>query len=173
MTDKKISQLDAAAALGGTEMVEVVQAGANVRTTAQAIANLASSSVAAVVTYKYLYSFVTDGGSTGTLVLRSESGPLPLGFIVQSAFIDVLTVLGSGGAATAALATPQSAGDIVAAAAFSGTPWSTAGIHSAVFAFGQPSGWAKMTVSRNPTLTIAGAALNAGIFNLYVQGVMA
>ncbi len=40
MTDKKISQLDAASALDGTELVEVVQVGANKRTTAQAIADL-------------------------------------------------------------------------------------------------------------------------------------
>ncbi len=40
MTDKKISQLDAAATLGGTEMVEVVQNGVNVRTTSQALAAL-------------------------------------------------------------------------------------------------------------------------------------
>lgn len=40
MATKKISELDAAAALTGTETVEVVQGGANVKTTTQDIADL-------------------------------------------------------------------------------------------------------------------------------------
>lgn len=43
MADKKISQLDAAAPLTGTEQVPVVQSGTTVRTTAQDIADLAPS----------------------------------------------------------------------------------------------------------------------------------
>jgi hypothetical protein len=42
MADKKISQLDAAAALTGTEAVPIVQSGATVKTTVQDIANKAS-----------------------------------------------------------------------------------------------------------------------------------
>lgn len=40
MTDKKVSQLGAASTLTGTELIELVQGGANVKSTAQAIANL-------------------------------------------------------------------------------------------------------------------------------------
>ncbi len=170
MTDKKISQLDAAATLGGTEMVEVVQNGVNVRTTAMALAGLGGSS--AVVTYKYSYSFAVDGGATGTIVLRQSTGGLPTGFIVQTAWIDVLTVLGSAGAATAALATSQSVGDLVVATSYASPPWSMVR-QATTSAFLIDSSYAglKLTSSRSPTLTIAGAALNAGIFNLYVQGV--
>ncbi len=171
MTDKKISQLDVAATLGGTEMVEVVQNGVNVRTTPLAIASLGSG---AVVTYKYLYSFATDGGATGTLVLRSASGAMPLGFIIRHAFIDVLTVLGSGGAATAALSTPQSAGDIVVATAYGSFPWSRLGPNTTdAWQIDGTYAGLKLTASRSPTLTIAGAALTSGIFNLYIQGVTA
>ncbi len=43
MADLKISQLNAAAALTGAELVECVQGGANVQTTAQAIVDLTPS----------------------------------------------------------------------------------------------------------------------------------
>lgn len=40
MTDKKITQLNDATTLDGSELIELVQAGANVKVTVQAIANL-------------------------------------------------------------------------------------------------------------------------------------
>ncbi len=46
MAKKKISQLTAAATLTGAELVEIVQSGANVKATAQAIADLASAGAA-------------------------------------------------------------------------------------------------------------------------------
>lgn len=42
MANKKISELGNAGALSGAELVEIVQGGVNVKTTAQAIADLAS-----------------------------------------------------------------------------------------------------------------------------------
>ena len=50
MSNKKISDLDAAAALDGTETAPVVQAGATVKATATAIANEADDLAASVVT---------------------------------------------------------------------------------------------------------------------------
>ena len=44
MAEIKISQLDAAASLTGSELVEIVQSGENKKTTTQAVANLAGSS---------------------------------------------------------------------------------------------------------------------------------
>ena len=167
MTDKKISQLDAAATLTGAEMVEVVQNGVNVRTTAQAVANLAGA--VTTTTYKYLYSFGVDGGGTGTLVLRQDNGALPSGFIIRTAWIDVLTILGSAGAATAALSTTQSAADIVAVTAFGSAPWASTGLKPCLPITQLPAGL-KLTAQCSPVLVIAGAALNAGVFNLYVQG---
>jgi len=40
MANKKISELSAASALGGTELIETVQGGVNVQTTTQGIADL-------------------------------------------------------------------------------------------------------------------------------------
>lgn len=47
MSNLKISQLNAADPLDGTELVEVVQDGANVQTTAQDIADLAPPGITA------------------------------------------------------------------------------------------------------------------------------
>ena len=47
MSNLKISELNAAAALDGTELVECVQDGANVQTTAQDIADLAPQGITA------------------------------------------------------------------------------------------------------------------------------
>lgn len=60
MANKKISALSAAASLAGTELVEVVQGGSNVQTTAQAIADLAASSSGASLGVQY----TADLGST-------------------------------------------------------------------------------------------------------------
>lgn len=47
MANKKISELATASALTGTELVELVQGGANKKTTAQEIANLGGDLLAA------------------------------------------------------------------------------------------------------------------------------
>src|SRR6266404_2535446 len=74
MADQKISQLPGAAALTGTELIELVQGGANVRSTATAIGALAPS------------SFVQLLGLSGNLLWnqtrpapRSSSGVQPAG----------------------------------------------------------------------------------------------
>ena len=51
MADLKISELPAAAALTGTELVPAVQGGDTVRTTAQAIADLAAGGAAPKIAY--------------------------------------------------------------------------------------------------------------------------
>lgn len=126
-----------------------------------------------IQTYKYMYDFAVDGGAQGTLVLRQNNGALPSGFIIQNAFIDVTTQLNSGGSATAALATPQSANDLITATAFGSAPWSSTGRKLCIPVMATASTWLKMTQARSPTLVIATADLTGGVFNLYVQGVAA
>lgn len=63
---KKISQLNASAALTGTEQVEINQGGTSVRTTTQAIANLAGA--AAVKVIQVACSDETTALTTGTKV---------------------------------------------------------------------------------------------------------
>ncbi len=164
MTDKKISELSAAAALAGTEMVELVQNSVNVRSTVQAVANLLGTQ--AMVAYKYSYSFGVDGGATGTLTMRSTSGAVPAGFIPVQSFVDVQTILGSGGLATVGLVLNglglQLVDDLTA---FSALPWSVAIVSDCV------TSKRRLTVAATPQMLIHVAALNAGIFNLYILGV--
>lgn len=113
MADKKISQLDAAGALDGSEAVAVVQSGANKKTTAQAIADLGGGGsgsfpyvgarplvtpwikpVAADFT-----SWINQSSGTTNATLQDQSGDLPL---ILRAAADA-----SDGLITAALKTPD------------------------------------------------------------------
>ena len=120
--------------------------------------------------YRFSYDFATLGGAAGTITLTQNDGPLPDDFIVQNVFIDVITPLASGGAATGALTTGQSAGDLVAATAVSGAPWSTTGQKITLPLLGTIATWIKMTAERDPALVVATAALTAGAFNVFVEG---
>jgi hypothetical protein len=84
MANKKISELTAAGALTGTELVEVVQGGVNKQTTTQDIADLSGGAVASV------------NGATGVVVLDAgDIGVTPAGTIaatdVQAALVELDT----------------------------------------------------------------------------------
>lgn len=64
MANKKISELTAAGALTGTELVELVQSGSNVRSTTQAIANLGGGAGTKVI--QLACSDETSALTTGT-----------------------------------------------------------------------------------------------------------
>lgn len=106
----------------------------------------------------YRYDFATEGGATGTIVLRGPK--LPSGAIVTDALIQVDTVpVGAG--ASIALTTGETAADLQAVAAISGAPWSTTGAKrgSALTAATAPKA---MTADRAPALVLSGANLTAG-----------
>jgi len=73
MADKKISQLDAAASLTGTEEVPVVQSGSTVKTTVQDIADLAASGAAPYESYVAIITFAS-GGFTELLLQNDFTG---------------------------------------------------------------------------------------------------
>jgi hypothetical protein len=119
------------------------------------------------------YDFAVHGGAVGTINLgvnpqntASALGLLiPQGANIRSAWFDVITPLTSGGAATIAFSSGETAADLFAATAI--TTAGTAGIHDGI-----PNGTAantkKTTLPRQPTLTIAAAALTAGKLVLHV-----
>lgn len=109
-----------------------------------------------------VYDFAVDGGAIGTIALRGES--IPSGAIVINTLIRVLTPVTSGGAATVALQA-ESAGDVQAAAAVSGAPWSTAGAKRATLT--ATSAPVITTAPRTPSAVIAAATLTAGKFVVY------
>lgn len=109
------------------------------------------------------YDFAADGGAVGDITISAAS-VLPAGAYILSGFVEVDTALTSGGSATVAV-TVEGAGDIVAAAAVSGAPWSTTGRKSIVPA-GTGATSVKTTAARSIVATVATAALTAGAFDV-------
>lgn len=109
------------------------------------------------------YSFATDGGAVGDIDLTS-SAVIPANAVILMGLVEVDTVPTSGGSATIAVKV-EGAGDIVAAAAISGAPWSTTGRKSIIpVATGATS--VKTTAARKIQATVATAALTAGVFDV-------
>jgi hypothetical protein len=109
-----------------------------------------------------VYDFAVDGGAVGSIPLRGDR--VPSGAIITSTLIRVLTVPTSGGGATVAVQA-ESAGDVQAAAAISGAPWSTTGAkRGSLIATSAP---VLTTAERTVTAVVATAALTAGKFTVY------
>ena len=121
-----------------------------------------SEGIRGLKTYRGNYSFAIDGGGTGTIVLRSEDGPIPNGAVIMGGYIDVTTACLSG-TGTMAL-NSEGAGDILAAVGQAGF---TLGRKSIIPAFTGATA-IKTTAPRSPAVTIATAAFTAGVFDLVI-----
>lgn len=110
------------------------------------------------------YDFAVDGGAQGDISLFPDVA-IPNGAVVLGAYINVLTVPTSGGAATVALKL-QAAADVNAADLISGAPWSTTGWKAADLAVG--SAPIQLTADRNLVATIGAADLTAGVFDVLI-----
>ncbi len=128
------------------------------------------SNQSAKQSYQFTYSFAVNGGAQGTILLTQVDGPIPDDFVIQNAWIDVLTILGSAGAAEAALTSGQGAGDLVAATVIAGAPWSTTGAKVTIPLIGTINTWVRTTAVRSPAIVVTVADLNAGRFHLFVEG---
>lgn len=120
---------------------------------------------AAVRVVRARYDFAADGGAVGTIALLGATS-IPSGAVILGGWLDVLTILASGGSATAALRV-EGAGDIIAATAFGSSPWSSTGRKSVVPAFTGATS-VQTTAARDVSLVIAVAALTAGKFDAYL-----
>lgn len=134
------------------------------------ISGISGFAASAKAAYGFVYNFATLGGAQGTIPLTALTTAIPNNFVIQNAFLDVITPLGSGGAATAAVTTGQSAGDLVAATVVIGAPFSVTGPKVMIPLFGTIATWIKTTSTRTPAIVIALADLNAGKFNVFVEG---
>jgi hypothetical protein len=104
------------------------------------------------------YDFAVDGGAISSITISAEN--IPANAIILGGVVEVDTAVTSGGAATLAVQV-ESAGDIVAAAAVSGAPWSTTGRKSVIPAFTGAT-TVKTTAARGIVVVIAAATLTAG-----------
>lgn len=114
------------------------------------------------------YDFAADGGAIGDITI-SSTGVLPAGAYITSGFVEVDTAVTGAGASVAV--NVEGAGDIVAAAAISGAPWSTTGRKSIVPA-GTGATSVKTTAARSIVATVSAAALTAGAFDVVLQYVV-
>lgn len=108
------------------------------------------------------YHHASDGGAVGDIELTQDE--IPANAIILGGFVEVDFALASGGAATVAVKV-EGAGDIVAAAAVSGAPWSTTGRKSVVPAFTGAT-TVKTTEARKVVATIGTDTLTAGTFDV-------
>lgn len=121
--------------------------------------------------YKYVYDFSVLGGASGTIVLTAPDGALPDKFVIQNAYLDILTVPDSAAhTATVAVTTGQGAGDLVVAAQVNGAPWSSLGQKVTIPLLGTISTWIKTTAARSPAIVVATQNLTQGKFNLFIEG---
>jgi hypothetical protein len=114
--------------------------------------------------WKGSFDFAVDGSAISTITLRSPNGPLPSGAVILGGWIDVQTLLASGGAATVALQA-EAANDLQTAITVAGAPWSTTGRKAITPAFTVAS-TVKTTAPRSPQMLIAAFVLTAGKFDL-------
>lgn len=119
-------------------------------------------SLANMMVARCKYDFAVDGGAVGAITLGAA---IPSGALVIGATARVTTAVTSGGAGTLALHV-EGAGDIQAAAAVSGAPWSTTGFKALTKTFATAPILA--TAERNITATVATAALTAGVVEVLV-----
>jgi hypothetical protein len=115
------------------------------------------------------YDFAVDGGAISTILLRASSddelgNDIPPNAVLLGGYIEVDTILASGGAPTVAI-NSEAAGDLLAAAAFNGAPWSTIGRKSIIPVFTGAT-TVKTTARRQLAITIATATLTGGKFRV-------
>lgn len=112
------------------------------------------------------YSFAADGGAVGDITLTTTP-TVPSGALVLRAFARTTTGFTSGGAATVAVKL-EGAADLNAADAISGAPWNAAGLY-ALDKLDGPDEGVVTTAARSVVLTVATAALTAGVADIYVE----
>lgn len=108
------------------------------------------------------YDFAVDGGAVSSIVLNG-SDRIPANAIVLGGLVEVDTAIVGAGASLAVQV--EGAGDVIAAAAVSGAPWSTTGRKSVIPAFSGAT-TLKTTQARDIVAVITAAVLTAGVFDV-------
>lgn len=113
----------------------------------------------------FLYDFAKMGGAIGDIYLLGNR--LPKGAVATNSYMRVITAI-TGGATVAV--TLESAGDVQAAAADSGAPWSTTGLKDTTNPEpGTEAGYILCTANRAPKITVSVAAITAGKFYVVLE----
>lgn len=120
--------------------------------------------------YKAQYDWAVDGGAIGTIT-PAKTVTLPVGFIIYGGLLEVLTAANASSAVPTIGVSSQGAGDLVAAAAYSGAPWSTTGIKALIPVMTAASAVQIATTAKQVKVVIAVSAnLTALKFNVHIAG---
>jgi hypothetical protein len=110
------------------------------------------------------YDFDVHGGAEGDIVI----GTLPSGSVILGGHMVVGDPVTGAGASVAI--TVEGAGDVVAAAAISGAPWSTTGKKAIIPKRNTPETTSvTLTAARNILAVVSGAPVTAGVFTLFLE----
>jgi autotransporter adhesin len=112
------------------------------------------------------YSFANDGGAIATIIPLNNC-TIPINSIVYNASIQATTAATSGGSATVAVGLNGIGSGTAVLLGATAVASVTGQLQSAIVPQ-TASGWKKMTSAGNVTITVAVAALTAGIIEVYV-----
>lgn len=150
-----------------TKLHAIAASAAEINQAADADA-LAADGLMRMCVARATYDFAEHGGAISAIGLGVT---IPDNAIICGGFVDVVTTLTTAGADAGTIALHvQSANDIVSAIAVSNVanPWD-AGLHAIVPKANTPeSTGIKLTAAREITATIAGQAVTAGKFNVFL-----
>lgn len=135
---------------------------------ATATANSTAAGVGLIGVAHAIYSFAVDGGAVGAITPASTA-VIPANAIIVGATINSPTAVTSGGAATVAVGTTAGSSATSILGATAKTSFSTNALLNGVPVFGTP---VKMTAQGSINITVATAALTAGVIEIFVYYVV-
>lgn len=119
-----------------------------------------------LVTAHAIYSFAVDGGSVATIT-PANNASIPANAVLVSETINSTTAVTSGGSATVAVGLSNTGGSTTSIlAATAKASFSSNAVLNGAATFAAPL---KVTGAGNITLTVATAALTAGVIEVWVQ----
>jgi hypothetical protein len=113
------------------------------------------------------YSFTNDGGAVGTITPLNNC-TLPANAVITNVAINSTTAVTSGGSATVAVGTTAGSSATSLLAATAKASFTANAFVQAVPVPATASTWVKMSAQGQPNITVATAALTAGIIEIYV-----
>lgn len=119
--------------------------------------------------WRAIYNFAVDGGAVGAII-PSISDTIPIGAIIIGGSVNSTTAVTSGGSATVAVGTTAGSSATAMLAATAKASLSIDAILNAVPVIATP---VKMTAAGQINVTVAVAALTAGVIEIFLFGYVA
>ena len=139
-------------------------------TTANSNTTALNTQIGAGAVYHAKYSFATDGGAVSTIT-PAVNVTIPANFVIQNVALNSTTAVTSSGSATVAVGlSAGGSGTASLVAATAKASWSANAFVQGVPVPQTASTWIKMSAAGSVTVTVATAALTAGVIEVYIFG---